>query len=160
MSSHNPLVLDAPRSAIVLLARLLLATLFVWFGLQKLLGFEGTVGYMAQYGLPLPWIAATVAVLAEFVLGTLIALGLQVRWVALLLVLYTLATAFIGHAFWTMEGGERIGNMINFYKNVSIAGGFLLLSVTGAGRYALDAWLAGRRTAAHSTNMAQAAAAN
>lgn len=160
MSSHNPLALDAPRSAIVLFARLLLATLFVWFGLQKLLGFEGTAGYMAQYGLPLPWIAAAVAVLAEFVLGALIALGLQVRRVALLLALYTLATAFIGHAFWAMEGGERIGNMINFYKNVSITGGFLLLAVTGAGRYALDAWLAGRRTGPRSARMAQAAAGN
>jgi putative oxidoreductase len=33
---------------------------------------------------------------------------------------------------------EHIENMNNFYKNVSIAGGFLLLSVTGAGKYSID----------------------
>jgi putative oxidoreductase len=38
-----------------------------------------------------------------------------------------------------MEGGTRYGNAINFYKNISIIGGFLLLFVTGAGKYSMDA---------------------
>jgi putative oxidoreductase len=37
-----------------------------------------------------------------------------------------------------MLGGERVDNMIHFYKNVSIAGALLLLSVTGPGRYSID----------------------
>ena len=40
-----------------------------------------------------------------------------------------------------MEGAERHANSINFYKNLSIAGGFLLLYVTGAGKYSVDAKL-------------------
>ena len=40
-----------------------------------------------------------------------------------------------------MEGAARYANAINFYKNVGIIGGFLLLYVTGAGRYSLDARL-------------------
>jgi len=40
-----------------------------------------------------------------------------------------------------MEGAARYGNAINFYKNISIIGGFLLLYVTGPGRYSIDAAL-------------------
>ena len=54
---------------------------------------------------------------------------------------YTLATALIGHTFWAEEGAARYGDAINFYKNISIMGGFLLLYVAGPGRYALDARL-------------------
>jgi putative oxidoreductase len=56
----------------------------------------------------------------------------------LLLALYTLGTAFIGHHYWTMTGTAQYANMINFYKNVSIMGGLLLLAATGPGRYSLD----------------------
>ena len=52
---------------------------------------------------------------------------------------YTLATAFIGHHYWIMSGADQYANEINFYKNVSIMGGFLLLFITGAGKYSLDA---------------------
>jgi putative oxidoreductase len=45
-----------------------------------------------------------------------------------------------------MEGADRSANMINFYKNVSIIGGFFLLYITGAGRYSVDAKL-GRASA-------------
>jgi putative oxidoreductase len=55
----------------------------------------------------------------------------------LLLALYTLGTALIGHLFWTMEATAR--NAINFYKNISIVGGLVLLYVTGAGKYSVDA---------------------
>jgi len=58
-----------------------------------------------------------------------------------LLALYTLATAFIGHHYWTMTGTDHYANMTNFYKNVSITGGFFLLYVTGAGKYSIDAKL-------------------
>jgi putative oxidoreductase len=44
----------------------------------------------------------------------------------------------IGHQFWHMVDPERIGTMINFYKNVSISGGLLLLCVAGPGKYSLD----------------------
>jgi putative oxidoreductase len=70
-----------------------------------------------------------------------IVLGAWTRPLALLVALYTLGTGLIGHHFWTMEGAARYGNAINFYKNISIIGGFLLLYVTGAGRYSVDARL-------------------
>ena len=59
----------------------------------------------------------------------------------LLLMIYTLGTAIIGHHYWNMAGMAQFENMINFYKNVSIMGGLLLLYVTGAGKYSVDAKL-------------------
>lgn len=123
---------------VILLARVLMVVLFVLFGWNKLTDFSGTVGYMASEGLPLPTLAAAVVVLMEFFVGLAILLGFYTRPLALLLALYTLGTALIGHHYWTMAGPDRMVNMINFYKNISIMGGLLLLCVTGPGRYSLD----------------------
>ena len=129
---------DTRKDELILIARVLLMVLFVIFGWSKLTGFSGTVGYMAAQGVPLPEVSAVIAVVAEFFLGIAIVIGFYTRPVALLLAVYTLATAMIGHHYWTMVDGARMENMINFYKNVSIVGGLLLLSVTGAGKYSID----------------------
>jgi putative oxidoreductase len=128
----------------VLVARILLIVLFIVFGWSKLTDYSGTVGYMAQTGAPMPSIAALVAILVEVFVALAVALGIWTRPLALLMVLYTLGTTFIGHPFWGMEGAGRYENAINFYKNISIIGGLLLLYATGAGRYSLDAMLGGQ----------------
>jgi putative oxidoreductase len=127
------------RDGVILVGRILLVVLFLIFGWQKLTGFAGTVGYFSQLGVPLPPVAAIVAIMMEFFVGLAILLGVLTRPLALLFAIYTLATGFLGHQYWTMTGVEQVEAMINFYKNVSIIGGFLLLYVTGAGKYSLDA---------------------
>lgn len=126
------------RDGLLLAARILLALLFVIFGWSKLTGFQGTVQYMAHDGLPLPSLAAVMAIVMELGIGVALILGLATRPLALLLALYTVATAVIGHHFWTMTGMDRYANAIHFYKNLSIVGGLLALYVTGPGRYAID----------------------
>ncbi|WP_414439968.1 DoxX family protein [Burkholderia sp. 22PA0106] len=132
------LSLEGQKDGVLLVARVLMMVLFVMFGWQKLTGFSGTVAYMGSTGVPAPMLAAAVAVVMEFVAGVLIVLGFWTRPVALLLALYTLGTAFIGHHYWTMSGMEQYANMINFYKNVSIVGGLLVLAVAGPGRFSID----------------------
>lgn len=127
------------RDEVVLAARILLIVLFVVFGWSKLTHYSATVSYMARTGVPLPSIATLVAIVVEFFVSLAVALGVWTRPLALLLALYTLGTALIGHHFWSMEGPARSANAINFYKNISIIGGFLLLYVVGPGKYSLDA---------------------
>lgn len=129
---------DRRKDEVLLLARVLLAAMFVIFGWSKLTGFSGTVALMTALHLPVPTVAAVVVVVMEFFVGIAIVIGFYTRPVAMLLALYTLATAFIGHHYWTMPDAERMANMINFYKNISIVGGLLLLSVSGPGRYSID----------------------
>lgn len=126
------------KDGLILISRILLVVLFVIFGWQKLSGFSGTVGYMASDGLPVPELAAAIAVIMEFFVDIALVVGFYTRPLALLLALYTLATAFIAHHYWTMSGGARMGNEINFYKNLSIIGGLILLCATGPGRYSID----------------------
>ena len=126
------------RDELILIARILLMVLFLIFGWSKLTGYSGTVAYMAKAGAPIPALSAAIAVVMEVFVGIAIVLGFYTRPLAFVFAIYTLGTAFIGHPFWTMADGERMANMINFYKNVSIMGGLLLLCVTGPGRYSLD----------------------
>src|SRR5271155_2325859 len=83
---------------------------------------SGTVGYMAQTGAPAPPVAALVAIAVELFVSIAVVLGVWTRPLALLLALYTLATAFFGHHYWTMTGADQYENMTNFYKNISIIG--------------------------------------
>ncbi|HBI7840741.1 TPA: DoxX family protein [Escherichia coli] len=132
------LSLDKYKDGVLLSARVLLMVLFVLFGWQKITGFEGTVGYMNAVGVPLPNVSAVIAVIAELVFGILIFVGYFTRPLALLLAVYTVLTAIIGHAYWNLSGMDQYMAMINFYKNVSIAGGLSLLAFTGPGRYSFD----------------------
>ncbi|HKT43012.1 MAG TPA: DoxX family protein [Rhodanobacteraceae bacterium] len=126
------------RDWLILLARILLMILYVTAGWQKLLGFSGTVGEMAAVGFPLPAVVAVIVIIIELLVGIALVIGVWTRPLALLMAVYTLATAFIGHHYWTMTGAAYGANFINFYKNVSIVGGLLLLCVTGAGKYSID----------------------
>ncbi|AFR19290.1 DoxX family protein [Burkholderia pseudomallei BPC006] len=125
----------APQKDLLLL---LSRILFVIFGWEKLLNFSGTAQFMAAEGTPLPSIAAVVAVAMEFFVGIALLLGFCTRPLALLLGLYTLGTAFIGHHYWSMPAAEQMNMMIHFYKNIAIAGGLLALCAAGPGRYSLD----------------------
>ncbi|AKE59593.1 DoxX family protein [Citrobacter farmeri] len=126
------------RHLFLLIARIALAILFIIFGFPKLTGFDGTVQYMTSLGAPAPMLAAIIAVVMEVPAAILIVLGFFTRPLAIIFVFYTLGTAVIGHHFWNMTGDAVGPNMINFYKNVSIAGGFLLLAVTGPGAISVD----------------------
>jgi putative oxidoreductase len=129
------------NNEVILVARLLLAALFLIFGWRKLTDYSGTVSQMVQEGLPTPVLATVVAIFMELPVAFAVAIGAFTRPSAVLLVLYTLGTALIGHRYWTMTGAEKIDNMDGFYKNLSIMGGFLLLYITGAGKYSVDAIL-------------------
>jgi putative oxidoreductase len=124
---------------IILAARLLLAPLFLIFGWRKLRDYSGTVRQIVQLGGPMPRLAAAIAIFMELPVAFAVAVGAYARPSALLLVLYTLGTALIGHRYWTMTRAGQVDSMDGFYKNLSIMGGFLLLFITGAGKYSVDA---------------------
>ena len=130
--------INGVNDELILAARLLLATLFLIFGWRKLRDFSGTIKQMVQLGVPAPVLAAAVALFMELPVAFAVAVGAFTRPSALLLFLYTLGTALIGHRYWTMTGADQVDSMDSFYKNLSIMGGFLLLYITGAGKYSID----------------------
>jgi putative oxidoreductase len=138
MIMRYTLLFERYRDVLLLLARILLMSLFVIFGWDKLMNFSGTADYMESVGLPLARLTALVALIMELFVGLTILAGFYTRPLALALALYTLVTAMIGHRFWELTGGVRLDTMIHFYKNMSITGGLLLLCLTGPGKYSID----------------------
>ncbi|WP_426394609.1 DoxX family protein [Ralstonia sp. R-29] len=126
------------RNELMLLARIFMMVLFVMSGWAKLTGFQGTVGYMASTGAPMPTVAAAVAVVMEFGVGIALLIGFWTRPLALLLALFVLGTSFIAHSYWSMEGAMEAANKIQFYKNLTIMGGLFLLAAVGPGKYAVQ----------------------
>ncbi len=133
-------------SGIILIARLALSVLFVWSGVMKVFGYAAFVGYLNAKGVPFVQIAAPIAAAIEVVGGIFLIVGFLIRPLGFVLAVYTIATAVIGHDFWNVADAALQHDMvIHFWKNVGIAGGFLLLCVTGAGGASIDAARAPRR---------------
>ena len=130
---------NAINDEVILAARLFLATLFLIFGWRKLRDYSGTVSQLVQDRAPMPALAAAVAIFMELPVAFAVAVGAFTRPAAVLMALYTLGTSLIEHRYWTTTGATQVETMEAFYKNLSIIGGFLLLYITGAGQYSIDA---------------------
>jgi len=121
-----------------LLARILIASIFIVSGTGKIAGFESTVAYIASKGLPLASLGAIGALILEIAGGLAIIVGYKVRWVALALSLFCIATAILFHNFWASPPADMQNQMFHFMKNFSMAGGLLFVAVHGAGRRSID----------------------
>jgi putative oxidoreductase len=117
-----------------LIGRIGIAAIFVLSGLSKLADPAGTIGYIQSAGLPLPQVGFAIALLVELVGGLALILGYRTRLVAAILAVFSIAAAL---AFHNALGDQM--QFINFFKNVSMAGGLLNVVAFGGGRLSLDA---------------------
>lgn len=118
------------HAAVSLLARILLAAIFIQSGWGKLGSYGDTASYMQGHGIPgqlLPLVIAT-----ELGGGLAVLAGLFSRTAAALLALFTIVAAVLFHY---VPGNQ--GQMISFMKNLTIAGGLLLLAANGPGKWAV-----------------------
>lgn len=122
-----------------LVGRLLLALLFVPAGITKISGFEGTAGYIASVGLPLPQLGAILAIVVEIGAGLALALGWRTRWAALILAVFTVVATFLFHNFWAMPADRAFLQQLMFFKNIAVVGGLFVVAAFGAGSLSLDA---------------------
>lgn len=109
-----------------LVARILMPILFITAGWGKITGYAGTQQYMEAMGVP--GFLLPLTILLEFGGGLAILFGFLTRTAA-----FTLLTAFIFHN--NFADGV---NQLMFMKNLTIAGGFLLLGITGPGAFSID----------------------
>ena len=114
--------------------RLLIGLPFVFTGFGKLTAYGATTAYIASAGLPVPPVAYAIAVAVELGGGLLLIAGYQARSVALALAIFTLTAAAAFHNNFADQN-----QMINFLKNVMMAGGLLQVVAFGAGALSLDA---------------------
>ncbi|MBV7315369.1 DoxX family protein [Shewanella sp. NIFS-20-20] len=118
------------------IGRLLLAIIFIMSGLNKIGAYGATQGYMEAMGVPGGLLPLVIAL--EVLGGLALVIGWQARWAALLLAGFSLLSALLFHG----DISDQI-SMIMLMKNVSIAGGLLMVFAHGAGAYAVDNYRSG-----------------
>ncbi|WP_372826043.1 DoxX family protein [Polaromonas sp.] len=136
-------MLHSLQNPFSLLGRVLIALLFIPAGFGKIAGFAGTAGYIASKGVPLPEVAAALAIAVELGLGLLLLVGLQTRWAALGIAIFTVVITFIFHAYWNMPVEQVMMQKQAFFKNIAVVGGLLTIVAWGAGAWSVDAKLKG-----------------
>ena len=135
---YRSAVTDNTGDAFALIGRILIAYFFVPSGFGKLMGFAGTVGYIASKGVPLPEVCAAIAVFCELGLGLLVLFGWQTRWAALGLAIFVAVITPIFHNYWASPEAQVMMQKLNFDKNLAILGGLLAFAAFGAGRLSID----------------------
>ena len=132
----------AGADAALLIARIALAAIFLYSGHGKLTNPAGFSTYLVNHGFPggVSYPMALLAGAVEALGGLAILTGFYTRYAALLLAAFTLVAALIGHRFWEIGDAAQRGNqLIHFWKNIAMIGGFLALYVGGAGAFSIDA---------------------
>ncbi|WP_029041738.1 DoxX family protein [Cucumibacter marinus] len=125
--------MDTITKAAPLVARILLALMFVLAGVAKLMDPASNAGYFEFLGLPAPGILVYVVGLFELIGGLALIAGFQARIAAIALAVFSIAAALLAHNNFADQM-----QMTMFLKNLAVAGGLLLVTANGAGAFALD----------------------
>ena len=123
---------------LALVGRLLMAAIFIMAGISKISGFSGTAGYIASVGLPMPEALTAATIVLEVVGGLALVVGYRLQLFAVLLAGFTLLAGLFFHNFWAMPPEVQRIQQIMFMKNLSIAGGLLIIAAFGGGAWSLD----------------------
>ena len=116
----------------------MIGLIFVLSGWPKLLHYQATVAGLTHRGIPeyLAYLGPPV----EFFGGLAIVVGFATPYAALLMLLFTIVATASSHRFWEFsDPAQYRAQNTNFWKNVSMMGGMLLLFITAGGRYSVDA---------------------
>jgi putative oxidoreductase len=123
----------------LLLGRLLMGVYFILPGLQKISNYQGTTDYMLDHGVPAAALLLPVTIVIQILLGLAIIIGFKGKLAAFILAGLTLVISIYMHDFWSLaEGLARTHETQNFFKNMGIMAGLLMVSSIGTGWLSLD----------------------
>ena len=121
------------------LGRLLFSAIFIFNGVNHFVNGEAVVGYARGAGLPSPALAVYGSGVVLLVGGLCILLGVLTRIAAIAIAAFLIVSALMVHHFWALPPERAQMEMILFSKNISMAGGALLLAYFGPGPYSIRA---------------------
>ena len=124
---------------IEVLGRIFLSTLFLIEGINKIFNYEGTIQYMENFGVSEYLIIP--AIILEILFPLLLIIGYQAKIAALVIAIFTIVVAIIFHTNF-----DDHMQFITFFKDIAIAGGFMIILVNGSGRFSLDYTLKSNKT--------------
>ena len=121
------------------LGRIFLSTLFLIEGTNKIFNYEGTIQYMENFGVP--EYLAIPAIILEILFPILLIIGYHTKIAALVMAIFTIVVAIIFHTNF-----DDHMQFITFFKDIAIAGGFIIILVNGSGKFSLDYKLKSNQT--------------
>ena len=124
---------------IEVLGRIFLSTLFLIEGINKIFNYEGTIQYMESFDVPK--YLAIPAIILEILFPLLLIIGYQTKISALIIAIFTIVVAIIFHTNF-----DDHMQFITFFKDIAIAGGFIIIFVNGPGKFSLDYMLKSSKT--------------
>ena len=139
MNTQSGAAAGSPINA-YLVARILLAIVFIVSGINIIMAFPFVAADAGNLGIPVPTVAVGLSVALDIIGGLLVianrfAWAVGLLWIGLLII----ATPIF---HWPMANGAVDPNNLNhFLKNVSLAGGILLLVIMDKSRPAALSWL-------------------
>ena len=125
--------------AIQVLGRIFLSTIFLIEGINKIFNYESTIAYMENFNVP--EYLAIPAIIVEILFPLLLIIGYQTKIAALVIAIFTIVVAIIFHTNF-----DDHMQFITFFKDIAIAGGFIIIFVNGSGRFSLDYKLKSNKT--------------
>ena len=139
--SHADAIASGMSDILLLVGRVLIASMFfltAWFG-------NPAAGYLTVLGYPNPEIMSMVAVTVEFIIIISLVFGIATRYGALIGLLFVIVATVTAHRYWGFPQAQQLMQYTFLTKNLAIAGGLIVLFVSGGGRLSVDAILAGKR---------------
>lgn len=143
--ASNPSSSARSEDVILLLGRVALGVIFVKSGAQKLMALGAFAASLASRGIPQSSMWAVIGATVEFIGGILILTGMRTRYASLLMITFVIVATAISHRYWEFVDAARRTQESQFFKNLAIIGGFLLLFASGPGRFSLDGLLRRRK---------------
>ena len=136
--------MERVNDTVLLVGRLLMASLFLTAGVPKALGFingdqvyGGFLRSVTNSGLPYPEVWALVGIAIEVLVPIALILGIFPRISALLMIAFVIAATAIAHLFWLYPEAQYMAQRGQFLKNIAIVGGLLFYYVSGPGAWSL-----------------------
>ena len=114
-----------------LIGRILISSIFLLSGYNKIFNYSGTVSWMEGFGIPGFLLAP--AIILEIILPILIIVGYKTQLAAALLAIFSISTGVIFH----LDLNDQM-QTIQLLKNLGLAGGFLFIAVNGPKEWAVD----------------------
>jgi putative oxidoreductase len=141
--------MESLNNAVLLVGRLLMASLFLSAGFPKLLDLgAGFSVYLDRLGVPYPEYVSILGVAVEVLVPLALILGIFPRLSALLAVAFVVVATGLAHRFWEAPEAQQQLESIMFFKNLAIIGGLLMYYVSGPGAWSFAGRSAGVGAAA------------
>ncbi|MDG1206027.1 MAG: DoxX family protein [Pseudomonadales bacterium] len=131
----------------LLSGRFLLGVYFILPGISKITGFDATLTYMNDHNVPIASVLLIVTIIIQLGAGAALIVGFKAKYMAFVLAGLTLVISIYMHNFWDLadDDANRAHETQNFFKNMGIMAGLLMVAALGAGKLSLDSKLSANK---------------